>query len=289
MKILAALLLAFTLVSARGQPLLVHVHGLAFSPDGKALLVSSHAGLTAFRDGTWSSALESELDFSGFSVAERAMYASGHPSPGVRLRNPLGLARSLDGGHSWESLALEGEADFHLIAASYRTPAIYVLNHLRNSAMPAPGLYVTRDEGQSWTRAAARGLDGEILALAAHPREPDVVAAATDAGLYLSGDAGERFRRLRRRQAVTAVMFDLDGAKVRYAPALSTEMVALPLDRRGRETMRLPALGGDYVTHLAVHPADAKILAVATRRRNVFLTTDGGAIWRQIAKEGDLP
>lgn len=186
----------------------------------------------------------------------------------------------MDGGHSWQSLALEGEADFHVIAASYRSGAIYVVNHLRNSAMPGPGLYGTRDEGKAWTRAAARGLDAEVFSLAAHPQQPHVLAAATDAGVYLSRDASERFRRVGRKQAATAVLFDLDGSRLRYAPPLSNEIVVLPLDSGRREIMRLPALGRDYVTHLAQHPVDPKTLAVATRRRNVFLTSDEEATCR---------
>ncbi len=288
--VIIAFIVLWAAVSPAGaEPVLLHVHGMGFSADGRSLLVSSHTGLAAYRDGRWSRTLESELDFSGFAVAARSLYASGHPPPDVRLRNPLGLAASTDGGHTWRSLALEGEADFHLIAASYEAPAVYVLNHVRNSAMPSPGIYFTPDEGKSWTRAAARGLDGEILALAAHPRQANVLAVASDRGLYLSSDNGERFRRVDRRQAVTAVIFDSDGKRVRYALALSNYIAAHVLDRGRRETLRLPPLGRDYITHLAQHPNDPRTFAVATRRRDVFLSNDGGLTWRRIAREGELP
>ena len=36
------------------KPVLYHVHGLSFSSDGKTILVPSHYGLAAYRDGSWS-------------------------------------------------------------------------------------------------------------------------------------------------------------------------------------------------------------------------------------------
>lgn len=289
MRLATLLLLCVILPPLQAQPLLVHVHGMAFSSDGRALLVSSHVGLTAFRDGGWSSELEAQYDFTGFSAARGALYASGHPAPGAVSPNPLGLARSIDGGRSWESIALAGEADFHFIAASYRSAAIYVVTHLRNSMMPSPGLYVTRHQGRIWRHAKARGLVGGILALAAHPDQPEIVAAATERGVYLSRDEGQRFRRIDASQAATAISFDFDGRRLWYWRALSARLVVWDIDGGTRRVEGLPQLGQDFVTHIAQHPLDAGTLAVATRGRDVHLSTDGGKSWRQIAKAGDLP
>lgn len=287
--LLGLLGLAFAAL-AGAQPLLEHVHGLGFSADGSSLLVSSHRGLAAYRDSHWSDALEAPYDFTGFSIAERALYASGHPAPGSTLPNPLGLARSTDGGMSWSSVALGGEADFHFIAASYRTPAIYVVAHLPNRAMPQPGIYATRHEGKAWRRAPAQGLPRtEILALAAHPDAPDIVAVGTERGLYISLDEGQRFRRIDGSGATTAVAFDLDGRRVRYAPALSSFLIASAIDGAGTRRTALPPLGLDFVTHIAQHPRESGTLAIATRRRDIYMTNDAGKTWRALAREGDLP
>lgn len=285
-RLAAALVLAWPLW-LRAEPLLIHLHAMAFSPDGTALLVSSHVGLTAWREGRWSHELETGIDITGFAAAASGLYASGHPEAGSALRDPIGLARSDDGAR-WRSLALEGEADFHVIAAGQRSDAIYVLSHLPSAAMPDPGVHLTRDEGRTWKRPAARGLRGEVLALAAHPSDEGMVAAATDRGVYLSRDAGEGFRRV-FSQAVTAVSFVMDGKALMFTPVLANEIVRLPVNGGRRSMIRLPRLRADYATHIALHPTDGGTIAVGTRRRDVYLSGDAGATWRKIADDGDLP
>lgn len=276
--------------SARpAEPLLFHVHGLAFSPDGKSLLVPAHTGLAAFRDDGWSEVNGPIHDFAGFSLTERAIYASGHPPPGSSLPNPLGLVKSIDLGKSWVPLALGGEADFHFLAAGYRSNAIYVRSTEANSAMPVPGLHLSVDDGKTWRRQIARGLEGNVLGIVAHPQDATTLAVATDKGLYLSRDTGKTFKRFDGRQAVTAVAFDLDGRNVRFARAIRRELVSAALDSRSRTVILLPSIGLDYVTHIAQSPADQRLFAIATDRRHVFVTNDAGKAWRQIAKDGDLP
>lgn len=284
-----AMVLAMSAPTLQAQPVLFHDHGhgLSFSSDGRALLAPSHGGLAVYEDGAWSEASGPIQGFSGFSVAATAIYSSGHSRPGVAAAGSAGLIRSADGGKTWRPLALEGEADFRLLAAGYRSNAIYVVNARPNSAMPAPGLYVTHDEGTSWRRAASRKLRGEIHGLAAHPRQAGTVAIATGRGLYLSRDAGENFSLLDGRELATAVAFDFDGKRLRYARGLSNEVVEVALDGRSRKALRLPRLKRDYVTCLAQNPKDERVLAFATRRRDVYLTNDGGLSWRLIAEEGD--
>lgn len=293
LKLFRGLFITVALASAAGravasaEPILHHVHGLAFTSDGAALLVSAHVGLAVYRDGRWSRAPGVPHDFMGFSVASGAIYSSGHPAPGSPLRNPLGLVKSTDGSKTWQQLSLYGEADFHEIAAGYQTGAVYVISSSANSQMPDPWIYYTTNEGKTWKSSELGGINSPISSIAAHPRNPATVALGTVRGLYLSRDFGQRFRRVGPGKAVTAVFFELDGKHLLFASEDASALVRVALDGGSNQNLRLPALASDFVAYIAQSPADRKELAIATRRKNVFLSRDAGNNWKQIAREGE--
>jgi photosystem II stability/assembly factor-like uncharacterized protein len=202
---------------AQGAVTLHHIHGLAYSPDGKRLMIPSHHGLAVFENGKWSKAPGPQHDYMGFAATRDRLYGRGHPAAGSGLVNPFGLIRSRDGGKTWEKLALEGETDFHLLATSGNTNAIYVWNPAPSSRLGAPGLHYTLNDGFAWKRARAGGLRGEPRALAVHPDDPATVAVATSDGLYLSRDSGERFARAAGDGEGLSVFFDLNGKLVWFS------------------------------------------------------------------------
>src|SRR2546423_10862068 len=102
-----ASLLAAGSAIAEDSVTLTHVHGLAYSPDGKRLMVPSHHGLAVYESGQWSKAPGPEHDYMGFSTTANYVYSSGHPAPGSGLVNPFGLLCSRDGGKTWQKLGLE--------------------------------------------------------------------------------------------------------------------------------------------------------------------------------------
>lgn len=266
-----------------------HVHGLVFSKDGKTLMIPSHDGLALYRDGRWTKASGPEHDYMGFARSRDALYSSGHPAPGSGLANPFGLLRSNDGGETWERLGLAGEADFHLLAVSYKTADVYVYNPQPNSRIPEPGIYWTADQGMTWRRAAADGLTGRLFALAVHPRKPGIVAAGTDRGLFLSRDHGGRFERTGGAKQVTAVAFDLAGEHL-WLAGLDEKATLARLRTNNPEVgpLSLPSLDPqDAVAYIAQNPADRNQWAIATFKRDVYLTVDAGKTWRQIAADGE--
>lgn len=278
--------LALPLPAAFGAVTLTHVHGLAYSADGKRLYIPSHHGLAVYGDGKWTKAPGPQHDYMGFAATRDRFYSSGHPAPGSGLINPFGLIRSDDAGNTWKKLGLEGESDFHLLATSYATNAIYVFNHAPNSRMHAAGIHYTLNDGLAWRRARGAGLKGEPTSLAVHPEDSKRIAVGTENGLYLSADSGDSFRAVASGQ-VLAVFCDLDSKHLWYAsyggaPALhrmdwqSSEQTAVPL----------PALAEDAVAYIAQNPARRSEYAIATFKRNVFLTSDGGRAWQQIARDG---
>ena len=286
-RILLALLLALGAASLRAEVTLIHVHGLAYSADGKRLMIPSHVGLAIYENGHWSKAPGPEHDYMGFSATAKNVYSSGHPAAGSGLVNPFGLLRSRDGGKTWDKLGLEGGSDFHVMATSWNTNAVYVWNAQANSRMKRIGLYQTLNEGFSWTPAAALGLEGNPYAIAVHPSDPKEVALATPDGVFESADSGGHFATIAMGQG-TAVFFDLDGKHLWYArhDGRAAHLFRARVRRGPAREVRLPPLTQDAVSFIAQNPAKRQEYAIATFNRNVYLSPDGGKTWKPIAEQG---
>ena len=265
---------------------LMHVHGLSYSGDGKKLLIPSHHGLAVYENGRWSKAPGAQHDYMGFAATAKHLYSSGHPAPGSGLVNPFGLIRSKDGGKTWEKLGLEGETDFHLLATSWNTNAIYVWNPAPSSRMRRPGLHYTMNDGFAWKQARAKGLEGEPHALAVHPDNAANMAIATSTGIYESTDSGESFQQLAGGEG-TAMFYDLDGKHLWFGSFDGQPRLVRARLRGGPPTqMKLPELKNDAVAYIAQNPAKRDEYAIATFQRSVFLSRDAGRTWTPIAERG---
>ena len=274
-------------VHAQASVTLMHVHGLGFSPDGQQLVIPSHHGLAIYSAGRWSKAAGPEHDYMGFVATQKSYYSSGHPAPGSGLIDPFGVVRSDDGGKTWAKLGLEGQSDFHLLAASYATNAVYVYNVAANSRMDRPGLYYTLNDGLAWRRADAAGLDGNIEALAVHPTDPKTVAAGTSTGLFVSADAGAHFAPLLTGAQVPGLMFDHDGSTLWTSTFdRSAHLIRVDWKSAQKTELRLPSLGQDAVAYIAQNPTKPNAFAIATFERSVYTSEDRGSTWKQIADHG---
>ncbi len=272
---------------AQATVTLTHVHGLAYSADGKRLMIPSHHGLAVFSGGKWSKAPGPQHDYMGFSATAKHLYSSGHPAAGSGMVNPFGLIRSRDGGKTWDKLGLEGETDFHLLAASWNTNAIYAWNPAPNSRMKQGGLHYTLNDGLLWQRAAGAGLEGAPRALAVHPDEASNVAVASSSGIYLSKDSGERFATLAAGLEGLSVFFDLDGKHLWYGGYQGAARLArVPIAGGAATQIELPPLPRDAVAYIAQNPKARSEYAIATFARSVYLTRDGGRTWTPIAERG---
>lgn len=280
--------LASGVALSQGGVTLTHVHGLAYSPDGKRLMVPSHHGLAVYENGKWSKAAGPQHDYMGFAATARGLYSSGHPAPGSGLVNPFGLIGSRDGGKTWDKLGLEGETDFHVLAASWNTNAIYVWNPAPSSRIRQSGLHRTRDEGSTWRQARAAGVKGDPIAVAVHPDDPALVALATSEGVFESGDAGESFHEIGGGGLGTAVHFDLDGKHLWFGghDGKSPRLARARVRRGAAAELRLPPLPKDAVSYIAQNPFRRSEYAFATFERSVFISGDGGRTWAQIANGG---
>lgn len=275
-------------VQAAEPVTLTHVHGLAYSADGKQLMIPSHDGMVLYADGRWSKAAGPAHDYMGFAATRDALYSSGHPAPGSDLVNPFGLVKSRDGGKTWQKLALEGESDFHLLAAGYGTNAIYVFNPAPNQRMRETGIYFTLNDSMKWQAASSKGLRGQPATLAVHPSEAGVVAVGTAEGLFLSRDSGQSFEQTANGKRVLGTHFDLDGKSLWYSTyAAKAGLVRVALQAGAKpEEVSTPAFAEDAIAYIAQNPARPDEITIATFKRSVFVSPDRGRTWRQIVTQG---
>lgn len=270
-----------------GTVTLTHVHGLAYSADGKQLMIPSHHGLAIYREGKWLKAPGPAHDYMGFAPARTRLYSSGHPAPGSGLVNPFGLIRSRDGGKTWEKLGLEGETDFHVLGVSWNTNAIYVWNPEPSSKMRAAGMHFTLNDGFTWQRAAAKGIAGKPHAIAVHPADAKIVAIATAKGIFLSRDSGDGFEPVPADGQGLSVFFDLDGKHLWHSSHDGTpRLVRTALQGGANAVATLPPMIKDAVAYVAQNPAVNGEYAIATFERSVYVSRDAGKTWKQIARNG---
>lgn len=184
-----------------GSVALEHVHGLAVDPADGTLYAGTHHGLVRIPEGGEPTRVADRVqDFMGFTVVGPEHYlASGHPGPGDSGPGNLGLIETTDGGQTWTTLSLEGEADFHALDAV--DGAIYGYSG---------GRLLVSDDGVEWTdRGGAR-----IADLAVDPSRPERLLATSEQGLILSEDGGETFRVVPDSPRLLLVDFPADAAPV---------------------------------------------------------------------------
>lgn len=271
------------------------------------------------RDGLWHLLPDGPWEFKGgghmnltsvVPMADGALLAGGGPSP---AGGPPGVLLSADGGVTWETVSLGGEAYFRLLAAGPAgsgnansqssaggSSVIYGVQAHQGSVM-GPGLYRSFDGGRSWEQASAAGLPGAedpIIALSADPHRPDSLAAASAGGLWLSEDGGDNWTHVEIPSGeddgpggggVTALVHHptVPGRLVMYVPGDGGGIMEWePADGGDPRRLGLSLGDDDAVVALAVDPANPDIMFAATMNKHIYATSRGGRMWEQRALYG---
>lgn len=138
-----------------------HVHSLDVNPADDRLYVATHNGVFAHTEDGFERVSDEAHDAMSFTIAGPDRFLmSGHPAPDSSGPPHLGLAESTDGGRTWRTVSLEGEADFHTLE---------VAGDLVYGVDSQTGLLKASADGRQW-----RDL-GQLPAadVAADPEDPE--------------------------------------------------------------------------------------------------------------------
>lgn len=173
------------------DPALMHVHGLGVNPADGEVYAATHLGLWRVpEDGDVERVGDAFYDFMGFTVVGADHFvASGHPLVTEELRPLLGLIDTIDGGQTWRSLSLLGQADFHTLRAVH--DVVWGWNS-------SDGALMVSDDRREWER---RSTASSLLDFVVDPGDADHLLAAAaasldDAGLQRSDDGGRTWEPL---------------------------------------------------------------------------------------------
>lgn len=266
-----------------------HIHGLALDRrDPEILYVATHTGLVQLRRGrppAWVG--EHRFDLMGFTAHPgdpAIVFASGHPDVPTYARERvgnLGLLVSRDGGATWQSVALRGQADFHALTLSPRGGGqLYGW-----SVTGQPGLY--RIAVGTWRaeRLPARGL-GDVLALAASADGAGPLLAGTSGGLLTSHDGGLRWAPVPGLPGgpVTAVVFHTDDPGLAYAWVQGAGLMRSRDQGRTWQAAGPAARENQTAVALAAGPGGHVVVALSDG--GIVRSRDGGRTWHPVLDRG---
>lgn len=223
-------------------------------------------------------------DYKGFQPFKNGFYSSGHPEAGSKLKNPLGLVKSTDDGATLDKLAFYGETDFHYLAASYKSDAIYVINEQPNSELDT-GFYVTENEGETWKKVSMVGFDSKSIGnIAVHPSDKNIVAIANKDGVFLSNDQGENFNKVPDTSMVTGITMNESIGLFASIQQGKIQLYEWNVSDRSVTPFPTPSLDDDNpIMYIASNPKNEQGWSFVTYKNDIYTTEDNGENWKDIS------
>lgn len=195
------------------------------------------------------------------------------------------LYQSLDGGASWSNRFFPAQfaGALHALEVDPRFPGTWYAGVESENAAIA-GVYRTSDSGATWRLLP--GTSGmAVWALALWPAQPDVIAAGTDKGVFLSQDAGATWNRISPEsngelRPVVSLAFHPTDRAILYAG--TTHLPWRTRDGGSHwESIHDGMIDDSDVFSIAVEPqSPATVFASACS--GVYQSRDGGSGWKRI-------
>lgn len=171
---------------------LSHIHSVRAV--GNQIILGTHEGLYQYLDEKTVKRMGPErFDVMGLAVSTKGFYASGHPGPGSKLPEPVGLLLTVDRGATWKKVSLTGEVDFHTLETAGED--IYGADSSSGQLM------YSGDGGKSWVK---RG-PNSFVDIAPDPMAKAKVLAVKDGKLHRSSDAFKTSKLLKTSFTVESI------------------------------------------------------------------------------------
>ena len=264
-RVLSGLIAGFLMLGANtavgsGQSIgtISHIHSVrAF---GDQVILGTHEGLFRYVDQKTVQLMGPEIfDIMGLAVFGKKLYASGHPGPGSKLPEPVGLILSTDSGKSWKKLGLQGEVDFHLLESAGAD--MYGVDS------GSGNLLYSNNAGKKWT---SRGKN-VVSDIAVNPAKVGSALALRDGKLISTQNSFTKMRNVNSTPAFTSLDWITgsllaSGGKSLYR---STDS--------GMSWKKL----SDFPEDASTVTQSAKIIAVAAGN-SIYKSTDGGKTFKKM-------
>ena len=154
---------------------LSHIHNVKVF--GKKIYLGTHAGLYEYVDAKTVSKVSPEIfDVMGLTIDGKRIYASGHPGPGSKLPEPVGLLLSSNGGKTWKKVSLQGKVDFHLLEAYQQ--------ELYGADSQSGELMYSNNYGKKWVSLGKN----QLSEVAINPQKNRSALAIKDGKLFMTQD-----------------------------------------------------------------------------------------------------
>lgn len=197
-KIVIATLIALGVwapaANASGESIgtLSHIHVVrAF---GDQIILGTHEGLYQYLSEKSVKRINPEkFDVMGLAVSNKGLFASGHPGPGSKLKEPVGLLFTPKQGGKWQELSLSGVVDFHTLET--------VGNEIYGADSGSGQLMYSANGGKSWSK---RGVNS-YTDIAPNPSKKASVVVVKNGKLFQSTDALKTIKEMKTPFVVDSI------------------------------------------------------------------------------------
>ena len=140
-----------------------------------------------------------KIDVMGLTSLGKVLVASGHPSKGSNMPNPIGLLKSIDGGLNWKAISLVGKVDFHLLEGAG--------SELYGADSQSGNLMHSADSGKAWSSLGTNNFSD----IAVSPEMPGMAIAIKGSELLITENAFKSTTKIKNNLKITQIEWRNSG------------------------------------------------------------------------------